>query len=61
MRVWVSIDGGPEHLVTMGNHTEGSADVDWIATGSSHEFRLYAEPEGGSRRLIDKVTVTRAK
>jgi len=51
--VWVSQDGGPEHLFVRG--ASGSQDARWIARGSTYEFRLYAMlPE---RRLIGELTV----
>jgi hypothetical protein len=54
--VYVSHDGGPEQLFARGG--VGSADVDWIAAGSRYEFRLYTK-NGGTRRLLAKVVVTR--
>jgi len=51
--VWVSQDGGPEHLFARG--ARGSQEAPWIARGSTYEFRLYALlPE---RQLIGKVAV----
>jgi hypothetical protein len=55
--VWVSIDGAPEVLVS-GEAPAGSVEVNWIAAGSSHVFRLY---EGSTRsKLLASVEVTRA-
>jgi hypothetical protein len=53
--VRVSQDGGPEHLFARG--PTGSAEVNWIATGSSYEFRLYSRD--ASRRLLAKTKVNR--
>jgi len=53
--VWVSQDGGPEQLFAQG--ASGSAEVPWIAAGSSYEFRLYAREQ--PRRLLAKTVVTR--
>ena len=52
--VRVSKDGGPERLFASGPN--GSAKVDWIASGSSYEFRLYTSK--GSK-LLATLTVTR--
>jgi len=54
--VYVSRDGGPEYLFAQG--PVGSAEVNWIAAGSRYEFRLYTK-NGGTRRLLAKVVVTR--
>jgi len=54
--VFVSRDGGPEHLFARG--PVGSTEVNWIAAGSHYEFRLYTI-NGGTRRLLAKVVVTR--
>jgi hypothetical protein len=53
--VCVSQDGGPEQLFARG--ASGSAEVPWIAAGSSYEFRLYAREQ--SRRLLAKTIVKR--
>jgi hypothetical protein len=53
--IFVSRDGGPEHLFARGS--VGSTEVNWIAAGSHYEFRLYMN--GGARRLLAKVVVTR--
>ena len=53
--VCVSRDGGPEQLFALG--ASGSAEVPWIASGSSYEFRLYAREQ--PRRLLAKTVVTR--
>jgi hypothetical protein len=53
--VRVSKDGGPEQLFARGRH--GSVEVDWIATGSSYEFRLYSRD--ASPRLLAKTIVKR--
>ena len=53
--VYVSRDGGPEQLFALG--ANGSAEVLWIATGSSYEFRLYAREQ--PRRLLAKTIVKR--
>jgi hypothetical protein len=54
--VYVSPNGGPEQLFSRG--VAGSTEADWIATGSHYEFRLYTK-NGGTRRLLAKVVVTR--
>jgi hypothetical protein len=54
--VFVSRDNEPEHLFA--SESVGSAEVNWIAAGSQYEFRLYAK-NGGMRRLLAKVVVTR--
>ena len=54
--VFVSRDGGPEHLFARG--PVGSTEVNWIAAGSHYEFRLYTR-NGGMRRLLAKAVVTR--
>lgn len=54
--VFVSHDGGPEHLFASGS--VGSAEANWIAAGSHYEFRLYTK-NGGTRRLLARVLVTR--
>ncbi len=51
--VFVSRDGGPEQLLARGPN--GSVEVDWIAPGSSYEFRLYSRDS--SRRVLAKTTV----
>jgi hypothetical protein len=53
--VRVSKDGGPEQLFARG--PSGSVEVNWIATGSSYEFRLYSRD--ASPRLLAKTTVKR--
>ncbi|HET6888135.1 MAG TPA: hypothetical protein VFH87_09455 [Candidatus Udaeobacter sp.] len=53
--IYVTRDGGPEHLFARG--AIGSIDVPWIVTGSTYEFRLYST--GGSRRLLAKTIVNR--
>ena len=53
--VYVSQDGRPEQLFARG--PAGSMEVNWIAAGSHYEFRLYSN--GGTRRLLAKVVVTR--
>jgi len=54
--VYVSRDGGPEYLFAQ--RPFGSTEVNWIAAGSHYEFRLYTK-NGGTRRLLAKVVVTR--
>jgi hypothetical protein len=54
--VFVSRDNGPEHLFA--SESVGSAEANWIAAGSHYEFRLYTK-NGGTRRLLAKVVVTR--
>jgi hypothetical protein len=54
--VFVSRDGGPENLFA--SESVGSAEANWIAAGSRYEFRLYTK-NGGTRRLLAKVVVTR--
>lgn len=53
--VCVSKDGEAEQLFARGS--AGSREVDWIASGSSYEFRLYSRD--GSRRLLAKTIVKR--
>jgi hypothetical protein len=53
--VYVSRDGGPEQLFASGS--SGSQEVEWIAAGSSYEFRLYSTD--GPRRLLAKTVVNR--
>jgi hypothetical protein len=53
--VFVSQNGGPEQLFARG--PSGSAEVSWIASGSSYEFRLYSGDV--PRRLLAKTVVTR--
>jgi hypothetical protein len=53
--VYVTQDGGPEHLFSRG--ATGSVAARWIATGSTYEFRLYSAD--GSRRLLAKTVVKR--
>ena len=54
--VFVSRDGGPEYLFARGS--VGSTEVNWVAAGSHYEFRLYTK-NGGTRRLLARVVVTR--
>ncbi|HEX8501933.1 MAG TPA: hypothetical protein VF659_15225 [Pyrinomonadaceae bacterium] len=56
VKVYVSENGQPETLFAQGS--EGSVDVPWIGAGAVYEFRLYDE-QGSSRKLIDKIQVTR--
>jgi hypothetical protein len=51
--VWVSQDGGPEHLFVRG--ATGSQEASWITRGSTYEFRLYAMIPG--RQLIGQLAV----
>ncbi len=51
--VWVSQDGGPEHLFVRG--ASGSQEAPWIARGSTYKFRLYAMLP--KRKLIGELTV----
>ena len=53
--VYVSINGGEELLFQ--NKRQGTKVVNWIATGSSYEFRLY---NSDHTDLLAKVLVTRA-
>jgi hypothetical protein len=53
--VRVSKDGEPEQLFARGPN--GSIEIDWIATGSSYEFRLYSRD--ASPRLLAKTIVKR--
>jgi hypothetical protein len=39
-QIYVSRDGAEEQLVTQG--PQGAGDINWIAAGSSYDFRLYA-------------------
>jgi hypothetical protein len=50
----VSMNGGKESLVATGR--QGSVAVNWIATGSSYEFRLY---NSNHTKVLHKVVVTR--
>jgi hypothetical protein len=51
--VFVSRDDGPEQLLARG--PTGSVEVDWIAPGSSYEFRLYSRDS--LRQLLAKTVV----
>ena len=51
--VFVSRDGGPEQLFARG--PTGSIEVNWIAAGSSYEFRLYSRDT--PRRVLAKTVV----
>ena len=51
--VFVSRDDGPEQLLARGPN--GSVEVDWIAPGSSYEFRLYSRDS--LRQLLAKTVV----
>jgi hypothetical protein len=51
--VFVSRDEGPEQLFARG--PTGSIEVDWIASGSSYEFRLYSRDS--PRQLLAKTVV----
>src|SRR5205823_5791344 len=53
--VYVSVNGGPEVLFQTG--PEGNASADWIYSGASYEFRLYADSEKQS--VIASTTVSR--
>jgi hypothetical protein len=53
--VFVSRNGGPEQLFARG--PSGSIEVNWIAPGSSYQFRLYSRD--ASRRLLAATTVNR--
>jgi hypothetical protein len=59
---WKSVDGkvyvsmnGREELLFAGS-PRGSQQANWIAAGSTHEFRLYDKDH---KQLLAKVTVTR--
>jgi hypothetical protein len=54
-KVYVSKNGGEESLLAVGS--ESSASADWIANGSSYEFRLYTSDHV---KLLARVVVTRA-
>ena len=61
---WNSVDGkiyfsesGRDEVLFADSH-RGSQDADWIAEGSSYEFRLY---NSGHTELLAKVVVTRSK
>ena len=53
--VYVSQNGGPEQLFAGG--ATGSSEANWIASGSSYEFRLYSKD--APRRLLAKTIVKR--
>jgi phosphoglycerol transferase MdoB-like AlkP superfamily enzyme len=53
--VWVARDEEPESLFASGR--SGRQTVDWVATGSVYDFRLYTS--GPPRRLEASVRVTR--
>ncbi len=55
-QVYVSQDGGPEHLFDAG--TDGSKDAPWIQAGPTYEFRLYSGSD--HKTQLGSVTVTRA-
>jgi hypothetical protein len=55
-KVYVSKNGGEESLLAVGS--ESSASANWIANGSSYEFRLY---NSDHTELLAKVVVTRAQ
>jgi hypothetical protein len=52
--VYVSANGGEE--VLFANSPWGSQDVNWIAAGSSYEFRLY---NSDHTKFLEKVVVTK--
>jgi hypothetical protein len=58
VKVYVSENGRPETLFAQS--PDGSVEAPWIVAGSTYEFRLYGE-QGGDRKLINKVQVTRNK
>jgi len=53
-KVYVSANGGEELLFA--NSPRGSQDVNWIAAGSSYEFRLY---NSDHTKVLQKVVVTK--
>jgi hypothetical protein len=55
-KIWVSFNGGKESLFASGS--QGAASANWIKEGGAYEFRLY---DSEHTRLLDKVTVTKAK
>src|SRR5438477_9505737 len=57
-QVYMSENNGPEVLFT-GESPKGSQDVDWIGTGKTYEFRLYAGTE--HKRQLAAVRVERSK
>jgi tRNA (mo5U34)-methyltransferase len=54
-KIYVSIDGQKESLFAGG--PQGVAAANWIAAGSTYEFRLY---DSEHTRLFDKIAVTKA-
>jgi hypothetical protein len=54
-KIYVSANGGEE--VLFANSPLGSQDVNWIAPGSSYEFRLY---NADRKTLLKKIIVTTA-
>jgi hypothetical protein len=55
-QIYVSIDGRPEQFFTEGPTND--AEVPWIESGSTYEFRLYAGTEHSA--LLDTITVVRS-
>jgi tRNA (mo5U34)-methyltransferase len=53
-KIYVSIDGQKESLFAGG--PQGVAAANWIAAGSTYEFRLY---DSEHTRLFDKIAVTK--
>lgn len=56
VEVYVVQDAQPE--VKFAEGAEGTAQAPWIVSGSRYEFRLYGG-KGATRKLINKVQVTR--
>ncbi len=55
-QVYVSEDGGSETLFAAG--PSGSQQANWVRTGTTYEFRLYAGDD--HRQLLRSIKVTRA-
>ena len=55
-QVWVSMNGAPDILFAEG--ISGSQVANWIQTGASYAFKLYAGTTHS--QLVNSVTVTRS-
>jgi hypothetical protein len=58
VEVYVVQDANAE--VKFAEGAEGTAEAPWIVSGSKYEFRLYGG-KGATRKLINKVQVTRTQ
>jgi hypothetical protein len=55
-QIYIAIDGVESKMVAQG--ARGIKEIDWIKSGRTYEFRLYAGKE--RQTLLAKVVVTRA-